>query len=93
MNEEDYIEKIIRENRDKFTLYNPPASHNKRFLLRLNLRLRHAVISIIPHLFKVAVITLLIFILSLIMWNRYIRWDREYVPLKYKVYGLVDKII
>lgn len=93
MHEEDYIEKFIRENRDKFTIYNPPESHKKRFLLRLNLRLRHMAINIVPHLFKVAIITLVIFILSLIVWNNYIRWDREYVPLKYKIYGMIDKIL
>ncbi|MGE5420695.1 MAG: hypothetical protein ACM3UT_10945 [Chloroflexota bacterium] len=93
MKEEDFIEQIIRENRDKFTIYNPPANHKKRFLLRLNLRLRQAVISIIPHLFKVAIITFLIFLLSLMVWNKYIRWDRQYVPLKYKIYGIVDRII
>ncbi|HLN56838.1 MAG TPA: hypothetical protein VK207_12640 [Bacteroidales bacterium] len=92
MKEEDYIESFIRENRDKFTVYNPPENHATRFLLRLNLRIRHA-ISIVPHLFKVAIITLLIFLFSLLIWNRYIRWDREYVPLKFKVYGLIDKVI
>lgn len=92
MHEEDYIEKFIRDNRDKFTVYNPPENHKKRFLLRLNLRIRHA-ISIVPHLVKVALITILIFIMSLVIWNNYIRWDREYVPLKYKIYGLIDKVL
>lgn len=86
------MEKLIRENRDKFTVYNPPENHKKRFLLRLNLRIRH-VISIVPHLTKVFIITLLIFVASLFVWNNYIRWDRDYVPLKFKLYGLIDNVL
>ncbi len=92
MKDEDFIERIIRENKDKFTVYNPPENHFNRFWLRMNLRLRHA-ISIVPYLAKVAIITIVIFIASLIIWNNYIRWDREYVPLKFKIYGLIDKVL
>jgi hypothetical protein len=92
MTDEDFIEKFIKENKDKFTVYNPPGSHRQKFLLRLNLRFRH-VISIVPHLAKVAIITIIIFIASVIVWNNYIRWDRDYVPLKYKIYGLIDRIL
>lgn len=91
MDDDDYIGKFIRENRERFTVYKPPENHKKRFLLRLNLRVRH-VISIVPNLVKVAVVTLLIFTASLMIWNNFIRWDRDYVPLKYKIYGMVDRI-
>jgi len=92
MPEEDYIEKFIRENRDKFVVYNPPKSHKQRFLLRLNLRIRHA-ISIVPHMLKVGFITVLIFVSSVIIWNNFIRKDREYMTLRAKFYVMVDKIL
>ncbi|HEX2969982.1 MAG TPA: hypothetical protein VHO46_12855 [Bacteroidales bacterium] len=92
MNEEDFIEDFIRENKDKFTVYDLPRNHKRRFLLRLNLRIRHY-ISIVPYLAKVAIITIIIFIASAVIWNNYIRWDRDYVPLKYKIYGLIDKVL
>jgi hypothetical protein len=92
MNEEDYIEKIIRENRDKFVVYDPPKSHKQRFLFRLNMRIRHA-ISIVPYMLKVAFVTLLIFISSIMIWNNFIRKDRDYMTLRAKFYVVVHKIL
>ncbi|HLN56181.1 MAG TPA: hypothetical protein VK207_09325 [Bacteroidales bacterium] len=82
MKDEDYIEKLIRENRDKFVHYNPPENHMKRFMLRLNLRIKH-VISIVPYLVRVAVATIAIFIASVIVYNNFIRKDG--VSLGYKI--------
>jgi hypothetical protein len=92
MSSEDYIEKFIRENRDKFTVYGPPESHMKKFLLMLNLRLRNT-INIVPHLWKVAIITTLIFLASIFVWNNYLRKDREYITLRVKFYDMVDQFL
>lgn len=82
MNEEEYIEKIIRANREKFVHYNPPRNHTKRFLLRLNLRIKH-VISIVPYLIRLAVATIAIFVASVTVYNNFIRKDK--VSLGYKI--------
>lgn len=92
MSSEDYIEKFIRENRDKFTVYSPPENHMKKFLLMLNLRLWNT-INIVPHLWKVAILTILIFLASIFVWNNYIRQDREYMTLRVKFYNMVDKYL
>ncbi len=92
MDEEDFLEKFIKEHRDKFVVYNPPKSHKQRFLFRLNMRIRHA-ISIVPHMIKVGLITILIFITSIIVWNNFIRKDRDYMTLRAKFYVMVHKVL
>jgi hypothetical protein len=89
MNKGDYIEKFIRENSEKFTDYSPPENHMRRFLLMMNLRLRRT-INIVPHLSRVAIITFVVFITSFLIWNNYIRTDREYMTLRAKFYDIVD---
>jgi hypothetical protein len=84
----DSIEKFIRENRDKFGTYPPPEKHWDRFLLKLNLRLRH-IISIVPYLMRVAVFTVIIFTGSVIIWNSFIRKDRNEIKLRDKIEGII----
>jgi hypothetical protein len=87
----DSIENFIRENRDKFSVYSPPESHLDKFMLKLNLGIKH-IISIVPYLIRVAVATLLIFISSIIIWNNYIRKDRHEITLINKISLVIDKI-
>lgn len=82
MKAEDYIEKVIRENKDQFVHYNPPENHMKRFMMRLNMRIKH-MISIVPYLLKVAVVTIAIFAASFIIYNNFIRKDK--ISLGYKI--------
>ena len=88
---EDPIEKFIRENKDEFGASNPPENHMGKFLFKLNRRIRH-IISIAPYLVKVAVVTILIFTASIIIWNNFLRSDREVLKLKYKLVLVIDRI-
>jgi len=90
---QDTLEKFISENRDKFGDYNPPENHSNRFLFKLNQRIKQ-LISIVPYLVKVAVVTVVISIASLLVWNNFIRKDRDAISLRDKVslefYRLLD---
>jgi hypothetical protein len=88
---EESIESFIRENKDKFNVYRPPDGHLENFLLKLNYRIRH-LISIVPYLIRVAVATILIFVTSIIIWNNYIRRDRQLVSLKDKVSLVINSL-
>jgi len=88
---EDNIENFIRENKDKFGVYLPPEGHLDKFFLKLNLRIKH-LISIVPYLIRVAVGTVIIFVASLIIWNNYIRSDRNEISITDKVKLIVNKI-
>lgn len=87
----DSIENFIRENRDKFGVYPPPGNHWDRFLFKLNFSIRH-IISIVPYLIRVAVFTFIVFLVSIIAWNKYIRKDRHEIKLKDKITLVVNKI-
>jgi len=87
---EDTIEKFIRENKDKFSVYRLP-DHLEKFLFKLNYRIRH-IISIVPYLTRVAVATVIIFLASILIWNNYIRKDRHVVNLRTKITLVIHKI-
>jgi hypothetical protein len=90
---QDRIEKFIRENKDEFGTKIPPGNHMEKFLARLNARIRHY-INIVPYLIRVAAATVLIFLASVIVWNNFIRNDRNAISLKDKIslefYRLLD---
>jgi len=81
---EDSLEKFIRENRDKFDVLDAPEKHEETFIFKLNARIKHF-ISIVPYLVKLAIVTIIIFIASIIVWNNCIRKDRHEVTLKEKI--------
>lgn len=91
MNNYDPIEKFIRKNRNLFADEDPSGKHMERFLVKLDRRLRH-LISIVPHLVKVALATLVIFLLSIAVWNRFLRKDRHEITLKEKICNTVESI-
>ena len=76
------LEDFIRNNKDKFEVYPPKENHFDIFLLRLQERLHKIYISIIPHLIKLAISTVVVFTISLFVWNGWIRPDRDQMPLK-----------
>jgi hypothetical protein len=84
MNNRHTIEDFIRENRLKFEADGPPEDHLDRFLLKLNLRLKHF-IDIVPYIVKVSIATVLIFAASIIIWDNYIRKDRHEISLGNKI--------
>ena len=86
----DNIEKFIRENKESFSDYDPRDNHLEKFIDKLNFRIRH-IISIAPYLMKVAVMTVLIFTGSIVIWNNYIRKDRYEITLKNKISLVINK--
>ncbi|HKK42045.1 MAG TPA: hypothetical protein VJ963_06530 [Bacteroidales bacterium] len=88
---EHNIEQFIRDNRDKFGVYRPPRSHRRKFYYKLETRIKHYY-CIVPYLFKVAVVTVLIFAGSVIIWNNYIRKDRHEITLKNKISLVISKL-
>lgn len=88
-NEED-IEIFIRKNKNDFEVYVPPENHMDKFLLKLNLRIKH-IVSIVPYLIKASIVTIIIFIASILIWNNYIRKDRDEISLKNKITSVTTK--
>jgi hypothetical protein len=68
---EEELEKFIRDNKDKFNVYQPESDHNQHFLNKLFNKFKE-VINIVPYLVKVGIGTILIFILSFLVWRTYI---------------------
>jgi hypothetical protein len=87
---EDNIENFIHQNKDKFDVYLPPVSHLEKFVLKLNYRIR-CIISIVPYLIRVAIITVIIFAASIIIWSNFIRKDRNEISLRNKISFVCNK--
>jgi hypothetical protein len=88
---EHNIESFIRENRDKFGVYRPRRKHRQKFYFKLETRIKHYY-NIVPYLLKVAVITLIIFSASVLVWNNYIRKDRHDITLENKIGLVISKM-
>lgn len=87
---ESNLEEMIRKNREMFDNEIPPENHEEKFLFRLKMKFKEWV-SIVPHLIKVAIVTVIIFILSIAAWNNYIRKDRDEITLKEKIVNIFKK--
>ena len=89
----DRLEKFILENRDELGNYNPQGNHMEKFLRRLNAKIKHY-INIVPYLIKVAAVTIIMFMISVAVWNNFIRKDRDAISLRDKIsleiYRLLD---
>jgi hypothetical protein len=80
--EEQELEKFIRDNKNKFDIYQPEPNHNQHFLNKLINKFKE-VINIVPYLVKVGIATILIFILSFLVWRTYICPPLTHISLKY----------
>jgi hypothetical protein len=87
---EKNIENFIRKNKDIFGDYRLPDNHVERFMYKLNRRIRN-IISIVPYLIRVSIVTIVIFTASIIIWNNYIRKDRHEITLRNKISLIVNK--
>ena len=76
------LEKFIRENKDKFDVYQPEPDHSQNFLKKLIKKFKE-VISIVPYLVKVGIGTVVIFSISFIVWRTYICPPLSRISLKY----------
>ena len=73
---DEELEKFIRENRDKLIKSKPIVGHEIKFMRKLQSRFKDYV-DIIPYIVKVAIITIIIFIASSLIWNNFIRKDKN----------------
>lgn len=80
--EEEELEKFIRDNKNKFDIYQPKPNHDQHFLNKLIKKFKE-VINIVPYLVKVGVATVLIFILSFLVWRTYISPPLTRISFKY----------
>lgn len=78
------LEEMIRKNREMFDNEIPPENHEEKFLFKLKLKFKELV-SIVPYLIRVAIVTVIVFVASIIVWNNCIRKDRHEVTLKQKI--------
>ena len=81
---EEELEKFIRDNKEKFDTYSIEKYHENHFLIKLHDRFKK-IVSIVPYLVRVAIATVIIFIVSFWIWNGYIRKDRHEITLKHKI--------
>ena len=68
------LEELIRQNKDFFEEAEPSAGHLERFSMKLEQRLhRHEAVkrSIVPYLLKAAVVTLLVTLSSLWVYDHF----------------------
>jgi hypothetical protein len=85
---DEQIEQFIKDNRDRFNLVPVSDRHEDRFLSKLTKRFRK-IVSIVPYLVKVAITTIIVFIVSFWLWNSYIRKDRHEITLKQKIENII----
>lgn len=79
---EGELEKFIRDNKDKFDIYQPEPDHNQHFLNKLINKFKE-VINIVPYLIKVGIAVILVFILSFFLWRTYICPPLTRISFKY----------
>jgi hypothetical protein len=68
----------------------PSKNHEERFLVKLSNRFKR-IISIIPYLLWVLFITIIVNIIGVIVWNKFIRKDRHEITLKEKITNIINK--
>lgn len=78
---EEELEKFIRKNKDKFEVHQPQPNHDQHFLNKLINKFKE-VINIVPYLVKVGAATILIFILSFLLWRAFICPPLSRISLK-----------
>jgi hypothetical protein len=80
--EEQELEKFIRDNKEKFDVYQPEPDHDQHFLNKLIKKFKE-VVNIVPYIVKVGIATILIFILSFLLWRTYICPPLSRISFKY----------
>jgi hypothetical protein len=73
---EEELEKFIKENRDLILKGKPTAGHEIKFMTKLQLRVKNF-IDLTPYLVKVAIVTVIIFIASSLIWYNFFRIDKN----------------
>lgn len=86
------LEGEIRKYRQEFNDKEPDPNHENRFLSKLYKRFKKF-ISIVPYLLRVLIVTIFIFIVSVIIWDNFIRKDRHDITLKEKIISTFENTI
>lgn len=68
----------------------PRKNHEERFLNKLRSRFKR-IISIVPYLLWVLLVTIIVNIIGVIVWNNFIRKDRHEITLKEKITNIINK--
>ena len=68
---EDKLEELIKKNKDEFNEYEPEGNHQEHFLIKLANRFKEFV-NIIPYLVRVLIVTVFVFVISILVWYNYI---------------------
>ena len=79
---EDTLEKFVKDHKDEFDKYDPEPNHNEHFLIKFFNKFKK-IISIVPHIIKVGIVTIIIFIASFIVWRNYICPPLTHVSMRY----------
>lgn len=85
---EHHIEDFIRKHKNDFDNDNLNDDHEKKFMNKLYKRFKR-IVSIVPYLIRVFIITIIVFVISLWLWNSYIRKDRHDITLKQKIENIL----
>lgn len=64
---EDKLKQLIQEHISDFDV-DPSVNHEQKFLSKLALRFKKAVISLVPYIKKLIIITLIVWAISIILW-------------------------
>ena len=73
---EEELDKFIQEHRDLLTKNKPTDGHEIKFMTKLQLRVKNF-IDLTPYLVKVAIITVIIFVASSLIWYSFFRIDKN----------------
>lgn len=81
------IETFIHKHKSDFDK-DCDNNHEKKFLVKLANKFKKF-INIVPYLVRVFIITIIIFLGSIWIWNEYLRKDRNEVTLKQKIINII----
>lgn len=85
---EETLETFIVANRDKFNTYDTSLYHSNKFWNKLRNKFKK-IVNIGPYLIRTGVVWIFVVILSITIWNFFIRRDRHEVTLKEKIENII----
>jgi hypothetical protein len=59
----------IRTHREELDTYLPEPKHEEKFLDRLSKSIKKAMVSIVPHIVKAAIITTVVWVVTFVIWR------------------------
>ena len=65
----DNLFEYIRNHREELDTYLPEPKHEEKFLDKLGKSIKKAMISIVPHMIKAAIITSVVWVITFIIWR------------------------